>query len=981
MRTFCLTILLYVLTVISLIAQSLNVIPLPYRSHDPKIPHPTYNGRTTILKAIARTVSGAEMVYYRWDGNGDGIFDNMGTPPVIAQGNWYRGNLHSLEGKYVYPVVDPAVRSRVLYSATIEVAESVDPAFGTASNSVFAQYPVLIYADIPSVSNADNATDEQLAIMREAALDDALWLLHKRLSRSGSDAQMTGFLEQSYYAPYTMPVSAMFLKALEDNGHLPAYKPGTYNDNGITMPPAFYSNNDYRWNNDPYAEDAVRLFNYLLNKVIISSITDGIGFYYQSNMFCEAAFGISALASSALGGSVAQTGDATHIRGQKIEVIVQKFVNYLAYSQIKSGTDNGGWGISPSSTGAESYSTGSAILSLMSAREEMGALGITIPQDTKDRFANILFTLQNTDGGIPYGRSSGTSLFEPTGLFLAGAGWLGWNTFQAGDNTSLGNSYISITKAQARASYDKYLKFLADRTTTAYSTFITVFDICGLWNDGNYNSGSKNHAYTYSLFCMKSGLSSSTPVPVTLTTTTGTNINWYREFMVDAVKGQMADGSFMSVSNTLYWLPNYIDNAGQTAMECLTLSPLYHDPDPVAIGTASPMEINAGCEGAGYANVNFSHSHSFSESPVRNIVSYEWIFNAPYNPTNADFDNYNWSAMPADSYSPDGNAFHTSSRDIFPSYNYNSYPYNYPDPVIYNAALRVKDNSDPSKTDIFVIRNIKVNPPVTSPPFGFILGGPYLLNMGQDLYLDAWVTNPNQECYPSDFLTFGWDLNMDGSFHDYDQLTGTIHWAELMAMGISTNTITHIMLRAVNTFGQFAIFPAQMILCDVAVDLGEDRTITTSTEVTLDAGPGASGYMWSDGSTGQQLVVRGSEKGEGRFPFWVTKTFAETQCIATDYVEVVVTSDPTDIPDLKNVTDVTIYPNPVKEWLNIYSGSGFDIKTKVEVYNIYGKEVISEYVIPGDFIKKINFSGMDAGLYLIKVASQKGTVALKVMKQ
>jgi hypothetical protein len=972
MQTYFLIILFCLLSGISSLAQDLKVIPVPYRSHDPKIPHPSFNGRTTILKAVARTESAAEMVFYRWDGNGDGIFDNMGSPPVIAQGNWYRGYLHSLEGMYVYPVVDPELRSRVLYPATIEVAESVDPALGTASNSVFAQYPVLIYADIPSVSDADNATDEQLAVMRETALDDALWYLHKRLTRSGTDAQMTGFLEQSAYEPYTMPVSAMFLKALAGNGHVPAYKPGTYDDHGITMPLAFYSDNDYRWNNDPYAEDAVRIFNYLLGEPTITPITDGTGFYFQSDILCNAAFGISALASSRLGGSVAQAGDETHIRGQKIEAIVQKFVDYLAYSQIKSGTDNGGWGTSPSSTTALAYSTGSAILSLMSAWEEMGALGLTIPQDTKDRLANILFTLQNTDGGIPYGRSSGTSLFEPTGLFLAGSGWLGWNTFQAGDNTSLENSYISITKAQARNSYDRYLKFLADRTTTSFSSFITVYDICGLWNDGNYNSGSKNHAYSYSLFCMKSGLSGSKPAPLILTTTTGTNINWYREFMVDAVRGQAADGSFMSVSNTLYWLANYIDNAGQTAMECLTLSPLYYDPDPVAIGTASPMEIDAGCEGAGYPDVNFHHSVSFTESPNRSIVSYQWIFDAPYSPTNATFDSYNWSAIPADSYSTDGKAFKTSSRNAIPSYKY-SYP------SLYNAALRVMDNSDPSKTDIYVIRNIKVNPPVTSAPI-VMPGGPYLVNVNDVLYLNGTVINPNQECYPSDVPIVGWDLDMDGSFDDYDQAAGPIPWPELIARGIPANTITTIVMRAVNTFGQDAIGATQMVLCDVAVDLGEDRTITTSTEVTLDAGPGASEYLWSDGSTGQQLVVKGSEKGEGRFTFWVRKTFPETQCIAMDDAEVIVTSEPTDIFDLDNASGLAIYPNPVTDWLNISSGSGFESETKIEVYDTQGELVISEKIMPGDFMKKTNFSGMNAGLYMIKISSLKKTVTLKVLK-
>ena len=55
------------------------------------------------------------------------------------------------------------------------------------------------------------------------------------------------------------------LMALTANGHLPAYPPGTYNPYGYNGTPQLWmQQNDARWQSDPYAEDALRLFNFPL---------------------------------------------------------------------------------------------------------------------------------------------------------------------------------------------------------------------------------------------------------------------------------------------------------------------------------------------------------------------------------------------------------------------------------------------------------------------------------------------------------------------------------------------------------------------------------------------------------------------------------------------------------------------------------------------------------------------------------------------
>ena len=75
---------------------------------------------------------------------------------------------------------------------------------------------------------------------------------------------------------------------------------------------------------------------------------------------------------------------------------------------------------------------------------------------------------------------------------------------------------------------------------------------------------------------------------------------------------------------------------------------------------------------------------------------------------------------------------------------------------------------------------------------------------------------------------------------------------------------------------------------------------------------------------------------------------------------------------LKN--SISLYPNPVKAFLNIDS----TIKlSKIEIYSVIGKKLL-EF---NSNLENINLEELSSGLYLIKISSEKGKLITKIIKE
>jgi len=77
--------------------------------------------------------------------------------------------------------------------------------------------------------------------------------------------------------------------------------------------------------------------------------------------------------------------------------------------------------------------------------------------------------------------------------------------------------------------------------------------------------------------------------------------------------------------------------------------------------------------------------------------------------------------------------------------------------------------------------------------------------------------------------------------------------------------------------------------------------------------------------------------------------------------------------NIENISHIKIFPNPVKNSLNIDIPNNLKSK-KLKIYDIYGKEVISKFLF--DNKTKINISDLPRGVYFVKI----GVVSGKFVK-
>ncbi|MFK7925208.1 MAG: malectin domain-containing carbohydrate-binding protein [Bacteroidia bacterium] len=179
---------------------------------------------------------------------------------------------------------------------------------------------------------------------------------------------------------------------------------------------------------------------------------------------------------------------------------------------------------------------------------------------------------------------------------------------------------------------------------------------------------------------------------------------------------------------------------------------------PVATFTATPNPVECGVSVALDGSAS-SHSGPF------NVVSYEW-----------DFDY-------------DGTTFMVDASGTTASTSY---------PTIgsYQVALRVTDDQAVPETNILAQA---VNVTTSTAPISLV-GGPYSINLGDDLILDgSGSSDPDAAC-GDNIVSYEWELNGDASFDDATGAQPTITALVLGTLGLGVGTHT-VELRVTDSQG------------------------------------------------------------------------------------------------------------------------------------------------------------------------------------
>jgi hypothetical protein len=165
---------------------------------------------------------------------------------------------------------------------------------------------------------------------------------------------------------------------------------------------------------------------------------------------------------------------------------------------------------------------------------------------------------------------------------------------------------------------------------------------------------------------------------------------------------------------------------------------------------------------------------------------------------------------------------------------------------------------------------------------------------------------------------------------------------------------------------------ATVLINDIPfINLGEDVTMTTDEDVTLDAGTGFVSYLWSDYSQEQNLTLSGSELGLGSFEYWVLVQDVNT-CENSDTIYIFVTESPSNII-VNGHTRINIAPNPSKGRFRLINAQN----TIAELFDIGGKSIYRSFVLSND--EEILLPFIKTGIYFLHIHNEFQTETFKII--
>ena len=795
-------------------------------------------------------------------GNGvDGVFD---TYPVMVFADVPRGRpalTNPAYYSYAYsarpPVANPTCTGKC--SGTNNAChDTSDCAAGQVCNGTCNNAAEVFGNGTGSPCNwnaeCEGDTPDTLKVKRDVSIEDALWYLHGLLTRSGEGTNnITAWLYNGNGTDYRLAGAGAYLWGLTQNGHLPAYPPGTYvhgdQADRTDLPAGWATENNNRYNEDPLAEDAVRLLNYLLstgngrvnlhdcgatcpseanNGLAPIPGTDDKKGYYNSGSYVMGHV-LGAIATSGMGGTTCQVVPCT---GYSIEWMVQELVDGACDYQNKGGYDDGGWryGYRDATDGSTAQWM---LIGLEAADRSMSKHKVIVANECRNRVANHLVhnpysSYNQNHTGTSHFTGSGRYVngcwsnrcpppgrdMPLTGGLLVGHGWLGTSELPANDNVSF-TPENTHTNNMLRYVYDRAMKYIGDNWEVVQPSGVD-------WNGNNWKEPKARfdglgNGSVYTLYSVQKGLRTLPKdkqdfVP----TTAGGQIDWFRDYSYFFINNQHRDGFY--VQRWCDYETPGCNHVGATLSTgwgtVLVLTPTLFDPDPVAVGNAEPMEIAEGCQGGDFGKVTFTHSGSYHLSPPPiEIEDYQWLFDVG-DPPNPDWrDDAFWEAIPDNGYSLDKKAFHTSSRD-------NAAVYTYLSAGTYNAALRVVDKH--GKTNVYFITGIKVTAQDEVPPTANA-GGPYVITEGDDLTLAGTAHDLNVGCKPGQTLSAAWFVLKGGQWLPlYDQAAGVVDWDAVLAdLDLPHNQPIDIKLvvedstgrAAPESFSQLTVYDRNPIAC------------------------------------------------------------------------------------------------------------------------------------------------------------------------
>ena len=791
-----------------------DIIFVPYAPKDLSLAAPAHENAHITLKGILRNADCNSGYKVYWDTNGNQSFDES-PKNVSASG----GTVYDIGITYKVPTVT----SNGEFPIDVRVRNNC------TNVNTDATYFLYVYDWSPS-TNPNNWSKTQREVMVQMGIQEALWYIHRNITRSGSGNTMKGYMntpQRSAAGSYYLEGSTTAIWAMNVNGRLPAYPPGTFNSFGHDVSQEWLEKNDERWNNDPYAETAVRLFNYIVGQGFtnhrigaaeeentcgiqngqeltcnpIAGTDDRIGYYLNSTRNCAYRNGLFtggiSTALAGLAGTPLQVGNNA---GQLTEYVVQQLVDFLGNMQIDGGGGYGGWdywNIEGSGSTRQAYGSLSqwAYIGLESAEVAGKPFGVIVNNRHKYRIPAHLHANQGPEGGASYrtydvGRGGWVDDNNHlTGGAIVANRWLEIDKMNSRSNNKPfvvnGRTYSDLTERQMVSDYNNYVNFIKKSWN---STYYGWRGSGRLWNSGTYTCDNTSSVYRwgssahcgsiYGIYSHQKGYRTGKD---TLESIGGKD--WAKEFETTMLRQQYRSLSDYSsfglitdcpINNGRNVLCRYGGNNVTAGIGALILTPTIFNPKPIAKGAPEQVTVVEGCASASNGFVTFHHEESFHPNPNARIELYQWDVGEQDNVGTGRW----WATGEASDFERAYQYTDASGNTL--EGRFAQFEYQYMNRGQYTAQLRVvesvEDPNAPGGRALAQDRTFDVQVNVQAAeniaPSAFA-GGPYILERGDELPLEGFVSDRNEAC--GDQLTVGWEFQANqSSFNDFNGATPTV---------------------------------------------------------------------------------------------------------------------------------------------------------------------------------------------------------------
>lgn len=166
------------------------------------------------------------------------------------------------------------------------------------------------------------------------------------------------------------------------------------------------------------------------------------------------------------------------------------------------------------------------------------------------------------------------------------------------------------------------------------------------------------------------------------------------------------------------------------------------------------------------------------------------------------------------------------------------------------------------------------------------------------------------------------------------------------------------------------------------VDLGGDAMVCLGETLELDAGQGNFYYSWFDGSENQFYLIDPENFEENEIVIWVEVFHQENGCADTDTIHVVF-EDCTYVSEINPERFLEVYPNPARERVTVSFFNPGAGESSISLINQSGQLVktMSHEDARGWTTLEVELSGLNPGVYFIRIENTKGQATRKLLVQ